>query len=111
MSKYSHLSDEQLQEYLRQLREQYDRMRREWEREEPAPQKEEQPTEPPADRLPRRMAKAMAAFDALSDAEQIATLYGLWCATPSKCPYCGSRHISGGRGHWDCDDCGRGGSY
>lgn len=30
---------------------------------------------------------------------------------PSKCPYCGSRHISGGLGHWDCDDCGRGGSY
>ncbi len=30
---------------------------------------------------------------------------------PAKCPYCGSRHISGGMGHWDCDDCGRGGSY
>lgn len=32
-------------------------------------------------------------------------------AKPARCPYCGSKHISGGRGSWDCDDCGRGGSY
>lgn len=30
---------------------------------------------------------------------------------PVACPYCQSTNISGGRGHWDCDDCGRGGSY
>lgn len=32
-------------------------------------------------------------------------------AKPATCPYCGGRNISGGRGSWDCDDCGRGGSY
>lgn len=32
-------------------------------------------------------------------------------AKPAVCPYCGGRNISGGRGSWDCDDCGRGGSY
>ncbi|MEZ4870428.1 MAG: hypothetical protein R3C14_54365 [Caldilineaceae bacterium] len=30
---------------------------------------------------------------------------------PTVCPYCGSGNISGGLGHWDCDDCGQGGSY
>lgn len=28
-------------------------------------------------------------------------------ARPTRCPYCKSKNISGGMGHWDCDDCGK----
>lgn len=32
-------------------------------------------------------------------------------AKPARCPYCKGKNISGGMGHWECNDCGREGSY
>lgn len=35
----------------------------------------------------------------------------LWHAYISRCPYCDSTNITAARGHWECYDCGREGSY
>ena len=32
-------------------------------------------------------------------------------AKPARCSYCKGKNISGGLGHWECNDCGREGSY
>jgi hypothetical protein len=58
--------------------------------------------------------------DELVDADELATLKAMWgddgkveivMGKPRRCPYCKGSNISGGMGHWDCDDCGRSGSY